>query len=123
MDVTAQIEELTKEGISKNEHVMYLKTKMNGMNGNLYLTPTRVALVAKSFYQPKGFLEKFIAKKMNKEGKEEMVFNLPISEIKEIKQGKHGINKNVLEITDPSGSVFRLTVKKFAEWEELLSSN
>ncbi|MEP0357430.1 hypothetical protein [Paraglaciecola sp.] len=47
-------------------------------------------------------------------------FNLKLGEIKRISQGKHGVQKIVLEITDSNNETYRVIVKDYQEWESQL---
>lgn len=102
-------EELAKEGILKEEKVGYLKTKLNLMQGVLYLTATRLALNAhKTGVGGGGLLGAILKKKVEKKS---YGFNLEFKDIEKITQGKPGVQKNVLEVTSKAGDTYRIIVK------------
>lgn len=111
-------EQLQSEGIIKEEKIGYLKSKMNLMQGNLYLTPKRLVLDAhKTGVGGFGLLGAILKKKVEEKS---FGFNLELSEIKDIAQGKHGVQKNVLEITDSQDETYRIVVKDYQEWYDQL---
>ncbi len=113
-------EQLQSEGIIKEEKIGYLKSKVNLMQGNLYLTPKRLVLDAhKTGVGGFGIIGAILKKKVEEKS---FGFNLELSEIKTITQGKHGVQKNVLEITDSNDETYRVIVKDYAEWEQQLGS-
>ncbi len=110
---------LSKEGILKEEKVGYLKSSLNLMQGTLYETPKRLVLTAhKTGVGGMGILGALLKKKVKKNND---VFNLEFKDIKEIRQGKHGVQKNVLEITDNQNNTYRITVKNYPECENELN--
>jgi len=112
-------EELEKEGILKEEKIGYLKSKMNLMQGALYLTPNRLVLDAhKTGVGGLGILGFLLKKQVEKKS---FGFNLEFKDIKEIAQGKYGLQKNVLEITDKQNDTYRIIVKNYQEWENELN--
>lgn len=113
--------ELKKEEITKKEQIGYLKSKLNMLQGNLYLTPSRLVLDAhKTGVGGFGLLGATLKHKVEKKG---YGFNLELNQIKSISQGKHGVQKNVLEITDSSDNIYRIIVKDYNEWENELSKS
>lgn len=104
--------------ILKKESVMYLKSKINGQQGTLVMTPNHISLEArKSTVNIMGLvgllLKAFVEKPYS-------VFNFEYSNIQSLTQGKHGLAKNVLEITDKQNNTYRIIVKNYAEWEEAI---
>ena len=111
-------EELASEGILKEEKVGYLKSKLNMMQATLYLTPDRVVLDAhKTGVGGLGLLGALLKKKVEKKS---FGFNLAFKDIKGIAQGKHGVQKNVLEVTNQQDETFQILVKNYQEWESEL---
>lgn len=107
-------EPLTNEGILKEEKVGYLKSKINLMQGTLYLTPNRLALEAnKSGVGGMGLLGSLLKKKVEKSN---FIFDLEFKDISDVSQGKHGAEKNVLEITDNQNNTYRVVVKNYDDW-------
>lgn len=117
-------EELQNEGIIKEEKILYLKSALNGQQGNLTLTPKRIVLDAHKSAVHTGaggligvaILEIF-RKKIEKS---KDIFNLEPSQIESVEQGKHGINKNVLLIKDKQNNTYKIIVKNYPEWEAKL---
>jgi len=120
MEISEQIEDLIQEGLVKEEDGIYIKGKMKGLIGKAYITKTRMAFLHKPMKINQGLLGNWIVKKMGKEPNEELIFLLNLADIKDLKQGKFGINKNVLDFSDESGVHHRVTVKKYPEWEAMM---
>jgi hypothetical protein len=113
-------DQLQEEGIIKEEKIGYLKSKVNLLQGNLYLTPKRIVLDAhKTGVGGFGLLGAILKKKVEEKS---FGFNLELGEIKHIAQGKHGVQKNVLEITGSNDETYRIIVKDYQEWEDQLKS-
>lgn len=114
-----QQEKLSEEFILKEEMVSYLKSGINLLNGNLYLTPERLILNAhKIGVGGFGLLGAVLNQKVKKK---RYGFNLKFSEITKIEQGKHGLQNNVLKVTDRQNNTYRIMVKNYHEWEKELS--
>ncbi len=112
-------EELLKEGILKEEKVGYLKSKLNLMQGTLYLTSNRLVLDAhKTGVGGLGILGSILKRQVEQKS---IGFNLEFKDIKEITQGKHGVQENVLEITDKQNDTYRIIVKEYQEWANELN--
>ena len=107
-------EELKQEGITKQEDIGYLKSKINMLQGTLYLTPKRLVLDAhKTGVGGFGLLGAILKRKVEEQS---FGFNLELKDIKSITQGKHGVQTNVLEITDLDNNQYRILVKDYNEW-------
>ena len=112
------IEQLQQEGITKQEDIGYLKSKVNMLQGTLYLTPKRLVLHAhKTGVGGFGLLGAILKRKVEEQN---YGFNLELKEIKNVTQGKHGVQKNVLEITDLDNNQYRILVKDYNEWNMAL---
>lgn len=98
----------------KSEKVSYLKTKLQLLNGELFLTEDRLILVSNKTTIASGFIGRWIKRKIESK---KYGFDLKLSDITGVNQGKHGIQKNVLEITDKTGNTYRIIVKKYDLWE------
>ena len=107
-------EKLQAEGILKEEAVGYLKSALNLQQGNLVLTNKRMVLDAHKTQAP-GFT---LFRKKVEQDKD--IFDLEHSNIQLVAQGKHGVNKNVLEITDKNNNSYKIIVKDYPEWQGLL---
>jgi len=114
-------EELQSEGILKEESVGYLKSALNLQQGKLVLTPKRIVLDAhKTTVNTGGLLGAFLKTKVEQD---KTIFNLEHSNIQSVVQGKHGVNKNVLEIKDKQNNTYRIMVKDYPEWEAAINKN
>jgi hypothetical protein len=112
-------EELQTEGIIKEESVGYLKSSLNMLPGNLVLTPRRIVLDAhKASVNIWGLIGMLFK---HKAGKDSTIFNLEHSNIQSVVQGKHGVNKNVLEIKDNQNNTYKIIVKDYPDWESALN--
>ena len=104
-----------EEEILKKEKIGYLQSKFNLMQGTLYLTPTKLILDAhKTGVSGLGILGAILKRKVEKK---KFGFSLHFKEIKSVSQGKHGLQKNVLEITDEFQERYNIIVKDYADWE------
>ena len=108
----------TATDILKKEEVGYLKSALNLMPGTLILTPGRIYLDAQ-VARASGF-GLLGALLRSRKVKIHRIFDLELTGIKAVSQGKHGIQKNVLEIMDTQNKTYRIIVKNYAEWENLL---
>jgi hypothetical protein len=104
--------------VIKTEQVGYLKSSMNLMQGVLYLTRTRLVLEAHKTGVGGGGLLGFLLKKKVESKKEG--FDMELKDIAKIAEGKHGLAKGILEVSDNAGNTYRLMVKNYADWETLL---
>jgi len=108
-------EELTKEGIIKEEKVGQLMSKLNLIPGTLYLTHHRLVLNAhKTGTSGLGILGVIIKKQVENK---KFGFNLEFKDIKRIAQSKYGLQKNIMEITDTDNKTYRIFVKNYQVWE------
>ena len=113
--------DLTSNDILKSESVGYLKSKINLQQGTLVMTTNSITLEAhKTAVGGMGILGALLKKKVEKSNQ---IFNLKHDEIQSVTQGKQGVNKNVLEITDHLNNIHRIIVKNYQEWETALKSN
>ena len=104
-----------EEEILKKEKIGYLKSKLNLLKGTLYLTPNRLVLNAhKTGVSGFGILGMFLKRQVEKKN---FGFNLEFKDIENISRGKHGAQKNVLEITTIHNEIFRIIVKRYEDWE------
>lgn len=108
----------TANDILKKEEVGYLKSALNLMPGTLILAPGRIYLDAQ-VARASGF-GLLGALLRSRKVKIHRIFDLEIAGIKGVSQGKHGVQKNVLVITDAQNKNYRIIVKNYAEWENLL---
>ena len=106
------------EKIIKEERVGYLKSKMMLMQGVLQLSEGRIKLEAhKTGVSGFGILGAIIKRKVESQ---EFGFNVPLSDITAVTQGKHGVNKNVLVIQLIEKIEYRILVNDYTEWALLL---
>ena len=107
-------ERLNEEGIIKEEKIMYLQKKLLALQGTLYLTPKRLVLIAHKTTVGGGILGLFLKSMV---AKKKFGFDLEFNAIKNVAQGKHGVQTNIVEIVDESDKTFRIVVKDYQEWE------
>jgi hypothetical protein len=111
-----------QSNIIKKEDVGYLKSSLNLMPGTLCITKDAICLdahrAATNGFGLLGLLIRSAAKPKTK-----TIFALPISKVMTVKQGKHGLQKNVLEITDAEKNTYRIIVKDYSEWENIIKSS
>jgi hypothetical protein len=113
-------EELINEGIVKEEAIGYLKSAFNLQQGKLIMTNKRLYLTAhKTTVGGGGILGAFLKSKVEAVNE---VFNLEYTVIGSIVRGKHGLQTNVLDITDKQNNNYRIIVKNFQEWEDALKN-
>lgn len=108
-------EDLVNEGVVKEESVMHLKTKVIALQGKLFLTPKHLVLDShKTGVSGLGILGMILKRQVEKKN---FGFEWELSDIKSIAQGKHGVQNNVLEVTNKNDETFRILVKNYQEWE------
>ena len=104
--------------ILKKESVGYLKSAINLQQGTLFMTSKKLTLEAhKTGVGGFGLLGALLKSKVEKVN---TVFDLDYTSIQSVTQGKHGVQKNVLEITDKQNNVQRVIVKNYQEWEDAI---
>ena len=104
--------------IIKEERVGYLESKMMLMQGVLQLSEGRIKLEAhKTGVSGFGIIGAIIKRKVESQ---EFGFNVPLSDITAVTQGKHGVNKNVLVIQLIEKIEYRILVNDYTEWALLL---
>lgn len=107
--------------IIKEEKVGYLKSKVMLMQGTLTLTETHLKLEAhKTGVSGFGVLGSLLKRKVESET---FGFNVPLSDITSVTQGKHGVNKNVLEIELIDQIEYRILVDDYSKWSLLLKGD
>ena len=113
METNKQIDEILKK-----ESVGYLKSKLNLQQGTLSMTASKITLEAhKAGTGGFGLLGALLKSKVEKSNN---IFELGFKDIQTVAQGKHGVSKNVLEITDKQNVTHRIMVKSYEEWEQAL---
>jgi hypothetical protein len=104
--------------VIKREHVSYMKHAASLYNGEMILTDLRIMLRAqKSVY---GIFGALMSAMKTAAYTPHMIFDLPLTEIREFEKGKWGLQKNLLDLMTRDGRTFRIMVKSYPEWEELL---
>lgn len=107
-----------KREILKKEMVGYLRSNVQVEKATLYLTTRRMLLeTQESGKRSLGFIGSWLRKRS---GAKDLVFELDFSHIKFLHQGHYGMEKNVMEITDSQSNTYRVIVKNFSEWANLL---
>ncbi len=102
----------------KEEKVGYLKSKLNLLQGKLVLTRSRLVLDAHKTTAGGGILGLILKSRVEKKN---YGFDLELKRIKNIEQGKHGLQKNILEVTDDNENTYRILVKDYQEWADMLN--
>ncbi len=110
----------TPESYMKVEDVGYLKSKLQLLNGKLYLSKDRLVLISNKTTIGSGLIGRLIKKKVESK---KYGFDLNLSKIKSISQGKLGLQKNVLEIATKSGINYRVLVKDYGNWASAINGN
>lgn len=111
-------EETANEEVIKEENVLHLKSKINALQGTLYLTPKRLVLESHKTTVGGGVLGILLKSRVEKKNHG---FEFELSDITQLMQGKHGLQKNVLEVSSNKGEKFRVVVKNYQEWEEAIN--
>lgn len=107
-----------KREILKKEMVGYLRSNVQVEKATLYLTTKRMLLeTQESGKRSLGMIGSWF-RRGSSSG--EVVFELDFSHIKFLHQGHYGMEKNVMEITDSQSNTYRVIVKNFSEWANLL---
>jgi hypothetical protein len=121
--MSAVLAELEKEGISKQEKVTFFKSKINALEGQIYLTPTRLVVMSVSANKVRlgGLVGAFI-ELTKKKTYPVLQLNIELDKIKDLNKGKFGLNRNILEITNQEDEVIKVGVKNYEEWESLLKA-
>lgn len=106
--------------MEKKESVLYLKSAMMAMPGRLSLSGKTLELDAhKQGVGGFGLLGAFLKRKVESTNHG---FSWPVEEIASINQGKHGAQKNILEVNHQDGRQFRIQVSSFNEWKNAIEN-
>lgn len=109
------------EKIIKQEKVGYLKSKMMLLPGVLTLTETHLRLEThKTGVSGFGIIGAIIKRKVESQT---FGFNVSLSDVTSIFQGKHGVNKNILEIILIDKIEYRILVDDYTKWSLLLKGD
>lgn len=110
--------ELAEGGqIIRDENAMYLKSKINAQSGRLVLTDRRLVFL-KNRANMFGLIGALF---LSKGGK--VLFDIPLDEVHEWSQSKHGRNDKVIALSTGDGSQLRfITAKPYQEWDGALSA-
>lgn len=104
--------------MKKEEQIGYLKSALNLMQGTLTLDNDKLILDAhKTGVGGMGLIGSLLKKKVESKS---FGFETQLTEIKSVEQGKHGVEKNVLEITLSSGEQYKVIVKDFNDWKSAI---
>jgi|GEM_PF-1025437 len=106
----------TTNNVLKKEDVGYLKSALNLQQGTLVLSPSHLTLTAHKTSVGGGILGALLKKSVEKDN---TIFDLNLNDIHAIKQGKHGVQTNVLEING-GNTTHRIIVKNYQEWEDAI---
>lgn len=100
--------------ILKEEQIMFLKSSVNALQGRIKLTSTQLIIEAHKTTVGGGLLGAFLKKKVEEKNYGAI---LELNDIAEVRRGKHGANKNVLEVIDKTETIYRIIVKDYDAWE------
>jgi hypothetical protein len=104
--------------ILKKEAVGYLKSSFNLQQGTLLMTDQFIRLEAhKAGVGGLGLLGFLLKSKVEKVN---TIFHLHFDAVQSVEQGKHGAQKNILEITDNENIKHRIIVKNYSEWADAI---
>jgi hypothetical protein len=107
--------------MEKTEPILYLKSAMMAMPGKLTLTGKTLELDAhKQGVGGFGLLGAILKRKVESTNHG---FSWPVEEISSITQGKHGAQKNILELNHQDGRQFRIQVSNFEEWKNAIEES
>lgn len=107
--------------MEKKESVLYLKSAVMAMPGKLSLNGKTLELDAhKQGVGGLGLLGALLKRKVESTNHG---FSWPVEDISSITQGKHGVQKNVLEVNHQDGRQFRIQVSNFEEWKNAIESS
>lgn len=121
LDQTTLEDLMEQEGIEKESKGMFIKSTMNALSSKTFLTPNR--LVVKSVDLKRAALLGFIGLIIDTiKGNRYRVLqlNIELNDIREVKKGKFGRNKHVLEIVPKNGDSCRIVVDNYSEWQKTL---
>ncbi|GEM_PF-3900798 len=115
--------ELEKEGIAKESKGMFFKSKVNALESKVYLTPSRLVVMSVSANKVRlGGAIGAILELTKKKTYPIPQVNVSLEDIKEMKQGKFGLNKQVVELTTKDEEVFKFSVDNYSSWESAVSA-
>lgn len=93
------------------------KSKFRMQPGRFELTPSHIIYYKKSsFWMAFGLIGVLVLR--GQKGTRD--FEIELHKIASIERGKHGFNKNILDLTLVDGSKHRITVERFDEFSERL---
>lgn len=106
--------------MEKSENVLYLKSSLMAMPGQLSINGNNLELTAhKQGVGGLGLLGAIFKQKVESVN---YGFKCLVDDVVEINQGKHGLQKNILELKLKNSDQFRIQVKNFEEWKTLIES-
>ncbi len=111
--------QLQSEGLIKEEKIGFLKSKLQMHPGVLFLTNKRIVCETTKPTVTLGGIAGLIISLLVK-NKPKTIFDIENKTIQSVTQGKHGLAKNILEISDMNNNTYKILVKSYPEWEELL---
>ena len=107
--------------VKRDDNVLFLKSKFSAHTAILTLIDSKLNLeVEDSGIMRRGLIV-FLPFLRSKLEIRSVVFDLGFSDIKSIAQGSHGLNKNVLEVTDKQNNVYCKVVKSYDDWANLIN--
>ncbi len=106
--------------MEKSEEILYLKSTLMAMPGKLIINGNELELTA--YKQGVGGLGILGALFKQKVESVNHGFKCLIDDVLEINQGKHGLQKNILELKLKDGNQYRIQVKNYEEWKKLIEN-
>jgi hypothetical protein len=107
--------------MERTESVLYLKSAVMAMPGKLSLNGKTLELEAhKQGVGGLGLLGAILKRKVESTNHG---FSWSVEDITTITQGKHGAQKNILEVNHKDGQQFRIQVSNFEEWKNAIDAS
>ncbi len=114
---------MTNDAFIKKEEVLYLKSQIYGLESTLFITSRGLCM----YEDDRGIfirgIVQFLPFLRTRFEKTKLTFDVDFAHIRSIAHSQQGFNKNVLEITDNTGTTYRVIVKDYKEWEKLINAN
>lgn len=106
--------------MEKTESILYLKSAVMAMPGQLSLNGKILELDAhKQGVGGFGLLGALLKRKVESTNHG---FSWSVEDIASVTQGKHGVQKNILEVNHHDGRQFRIQVSNFEEWKNAIEA-
>ncbi len=119
-----KFELLPNEQLIEKGNASLMKTKVNLLIGKLYITNQRFVFMPSSStgMAALGALGGILAQLIMGDKIRKQAIDVPIDQIASYKQGKHGLNKKILDIQLPDGEKRFMLNAKFEKWDTALKT-